>query len=605
MRCSQCGHPDNPDDANFCENCGAEVGVSADRPVVAEPPAVENGAVAGAESANAMGAGSGVETAGLSGWTCACGQVNDTGEEYCGRCGEARPAAALALTHGDRFGGFEILGRLGPQAFTVRGISDDAANVGVPTGVLQFGDEQQLKALSDTIAALDPATLTQRLGYLPVPQVLAGGNGPGQGSYLVLSRPEGEWAPADSVPALTVDVAAALLAALLTMVDRATAIGRLLLLAPAQLLLQGSQLFLSQPVAPRLPLVQPLLADPALLPPELLQGSFGSDPPPAIDAWEAGAYSAAATVQTMTANGLGLPRLWHQLLERLLAADPTSRPHSLNEVLATLATATAAVAVTAHRTAWLTDIGHHHAVNQDAGGVWSWQRDGSSPVTLAVVADGVSAGKHSEEASALTVDLLRQRLDGACSGTSFDLDQAESLLLQAGVEAHRQISALPFQNYDEASATTLVAVCLIGGDAVGIWCGDSRAYGVTAASCVALSRDHSWVNLMVESGRMTIEQARADRRAHVIARWLGISEPPVGDPGFDRFRCRLAPGDRLLLCSDGLYMYFEPPQAEESQMAHIIAKHGDDLEGAAGELVQTALDRGGFDNITAVLVAAE
>ena len=64
----------------------------------------------------------------------------------------------------------------------------------------------------------------------------------------------------------------------------------------------------------------------------------------------------------------------------------------------------------------------------------------------------------------------------------------------------------------------------------------------------------------------------------------------------------MAPGEWLLLCSDGLHMYFDRSQGGEAELAEIIYRHGEDATGAVEDLVATALDRGGYDNITAVLM---
>jgi protein phosphatase len=498
------------------------------------------------------------------------------------------------LAPGDIFAGFVVVTWLDAQTCTVRRPGEAAASA-----ILRFGEPLMLATLTATINALDADALLARAGHPLIPTILESGADAARGPYLVLSQPAGNWTPLGQASGLTAPAAAGLLLDLLLAAEHAAAAGHLLLLSPSQVAFDGEHAFIAQPTAPVLPLSAGLLADPAFLPPEVRAGERE------VDGWAAGAFAAAAVVHATTGSALGYPREWHAVMAQLLSKAPEQRPRDVEAVRRALAPGAVRRFVSMHRTAFQTDIGRHHPINQDAGGVWSWQRWDGTPVTLAVVADGVSAGKHSEQASALTVELMRDAIAAHWRDRDFDADRADQLLLEAGYRAHQQVSAMPYDSFDEANATTLVAACAIGDVVTGIWCGDSRAYGVTPDGCVPLTRDHSWVNLVVDSGRMTLEQARLDPRAHVIARWLGASEPATANPGFDTFRRELAPGDRLLVCSDGLYMYFEPPAESDGHMERVIYGHGDDIAGAVGELVQTALDRGGFDNITAVLVAIE
>lgn len=616
MACPGCGYGDNPADANFCENCGAEFqraapaaaavtvesadsapagAVDTDPPAAASAPLPGDGQPQVASPTVSLG-----ETQPLLGWTCFCGQENPVAEEYCEGCGEARPVASAALGPGSVLAGFRVIEQLDADSYRVAPEATAEPGAVAETALLHFGEAGAIGQLAATLDDLDPAALAAAAGSPLVPAILARGADAAHGSYLVLQQPAGEWAVFVEADGLSAAVAADLLTQALRIVQAAVAAKRLLVLSPAQALFDGKRLFLPQPVAPALPLSGALLADPAFLAPEIRAGERSPD------GWAAGAFAVGALVQSAVGNALGFPREWHTLMTRLRDPDPTRRPASLDEVQAELARAGTRRFVSAHRSAYQTDIGHHHPVNQDAGGVWSWQRWDGTPVTLAVVADGVSAGKYSERASALTVELMHTAIEQHFRDREFTPDIADRLLLEAGVQAHQQVSAMPYDSYDEANATTLVAACLIGGMVTGIWCGDSRAYGVTPEGCTQLTQDHSWVSLMVQSGRMTREQARLDPRAHVIARWLGASDPPRANPGFDRFRRELAPGDRLLVCSDGLYMYFEPPaEGNPRRMAEIITCQGADTEGAVAELVQTALDRGGFDNITAALVAIQ
>lgn len=609
MACPRCGFGENPAEARFCENCGGGLGVgggptaaepASDLPPI-EPSAADPVAPTSAAAADDTGDPFDAPTRELpstvaSGWICACGQPNPEGEQYCEGCGDARPVAAPSLGAGTVVAGFRITSAVSSKRYVV---VPDGATGETPSSLLQLGDAEELAELAAVLGPLNAADLTERLGYTPAPAVVAVGSDPTYGDYLVLSSQARDRQPLAQMRDLPPTYAFALLRQLTAVADAEAQSGRVLLLAPPQVQLDGERLFLEQPVAPRLPLAGPLLADPAFLPPELRDRARDAVP------WPAGVYAAAATVRAATGNALGYPRAWHELMVHLLAEDPACRPASLEDFCAALRAAETPVAVSSHATGFGTDIGHHHPVNQDAGGAWSWTPLDGAPLTLAVVADGVSAGEHSEQAAALTVELMHRAIEAHHADAGLNADALYTYLHEAGLEAQRRVADMPFSSYERANASTLVAVCLLGGHAVGMWCGDSRAYGVTPAGCRQLTRDHSWVNLVVDSGRMSLEQAKRDPRAHVIARWLGVADPPRTDPGFERFDVDLAPDDRLLVCSDGLYMYFDQPYAEEREIASVAFEHAADAQAAVDELIKRALDRGGFDNITAVLVAVE
>jgi serine/threonine protein phosphatase PrpC len=638
MACPACAYGDNLPGANFCENCGAPLTAQATDAVPdtsaaaveaiqsSEPPAPS--LPISAENAETVQLDLPAQDVSAD-WTCACGQINPASEDFCTDCGEARPPAVKPLAVGDLFAGYEIVAQSGPQTLSVRAIASDTPSA---AATLLFGSPEQLDERRAVLQTLATGTIDEAashhesqeggaevsrdaesgdanaaagagiaIGTEPqlAPRVLDSGSDPARGAYLMLDQPEGDWRSASQETRLDRSAAPAILRSLLLLAERAAAADRLILLSPAAILLQDDRLFMPLPVAPSLPLSEPLLADPAFVAPELRTGDRTAD------AWQANAFAAGATARALAGNALGYPHGWHSLIAALIAKEAESRPESAPAALRLLAGGADLPGALAHHTAFRTDIGHHHPVNQDAGGVWSWQREDGTPVTLAVVADGVSAGAHSEDAAALTVELFRSEFEPHRHDDDLTVERAEALLSEAGMQAQQQVCALPMKSPEDASATTLVAVCLLGGTAVGIWCGDSRIYGVTPEGMRQLTRDHSWVNIMVESGQMTLEKAKADRRAHVIARWLGYSDPPRSDPGFDRFRCDLAPGDRLLLCSDGLYMYYDPPAGSEAELVETIMQHGDDLTGAVEAMVDTALARGGYDNITAVLVGVD
>lgn len=126
--------------------------------------------------------------------------------------------------------------------------------------------------------------------------------------------------------------------------------------------------------------------------------------------------------------------------------------------------------------------------------------------------------------------------------------------------------------------------------------GDSRAYILKNGSLHALTTDHTLVNSLVEEGKITAEEAESHPQRNVLLQALGVDQkvnPEVKDTGFE-----LAPGDRLLLCSDGLYEYFSHEELRRYGLAAIPPATW------AEQLVETAKERGGHDNITVVVAEA-
>lgn len=252
-----------------------------------------------------------------------------------------------------------------------------------------------------------------------------------------------------------------------------------------------------------------------------------------------------------------------------------------------------------HLVAFTTDIGTTHEVNQDAGGAWTWISEDGTPVSLLVVADGVSAGSRSEEASRLAVRVLEERIEPLTAGT-VDLEALVAALVSATREANQAIAERPHDSLARADATTIVALVCIGDECGGVWCGDSRAYHIRAGKAEILTRDHSWSEEVTSSGVMTREQASRDPRARMITRWLG--PPAQDDPGIETFRFKLQPGESVVLASDGLFTYFTDEHGREDELARVIERAGDP-RAAADQSVATALRRGGHDNISIAILA--
>lgn len=517
------------------------------------------------------------------GWICAaCGALNAAAEDFCDVCGSERDDAGSVPQPGEIVAGWRVRERLDVARFAAE--REDGAE----HGVLLCGAPAEIEAVAGALTLL----ASDRPALL-LPRIAARQSDARYGERLVLVLPPGTWRPLSEMAPLSPERFAAVLRIVLDAAATLARRSKVLRFTPADIVLADG-------VAERVLLVAPRGE------PFPSAGAFAAaaplSPKRAADPYGTAAYLAATTLLTAAGPHLGRPTALRQALALITKEESMLTTDDHERLLALLAAAGAPEAVGGHRAAWLSDIGHHHPVNQDAGGAWTWRRADGTPVTLAVVCDGVSASERSDEAAQIAVEALHEAIEAACGAEDFTPERAARLLADAAEQAHRRISAIPVSRDENASATTLVAACAVGGEVVGIWCGDSRAYGLSGGAATALTRDHSWVNLMVASGRMTREQAQRDPRGHVIVRWLGAGPAGGREAGIEPFRCTLAPGERLLLCSDGLYMYFEPPAGEPEEMARIVEAHGGDVEGAVAALVREALARGGYDNITAALI---
>jgi serine/threonine protein phosphatase PrpC len=240
--------------------------------------------------------------------------------------------------------------------------------------------------------------------------------------------------------------------------------------------------------------------------------------------------------------------------------------------------------------AGITDRGLRHHRNEDAMAL-AVADLADGPAAVAVVSDGISTSDRPDEASLAAAQAVVDVLLSAVR-TGQDLPEACRAATLAAADA---VQALAGQSADQPSATLIAAV--VTGDAVTIcWVGDSRAYWLADPGAQRLTRDDSLAEEMVTAGLLSESEAMASSHAHVVTRWLG-GDSAEATPHVTRFE---PPGPGvLLLCSDGLWNY-RPGAAELAALA--LPGALTEPLAAAAALVKVALDAGGMDNITAVLV---
>jgi serine/threonine protein phosphatase PrpC len=248
--------------------------------------------------------------------------------------------------------------------------------------------------------------------------------------------------------------------------------------------------------------------------------------------------------------------------------------------------------------AGVSDRGLRHHRNEDAMALASEQTpDGL--VVVAVVCDGVSSSARPDEASHAAAQAALPILVEAVQ-TGGDLAEAS----RAAVVAARQSVAALGEPENERSASTFLSVVAAHDDVTLCWLGDSRAYWLapTEPGSTQLTRDDSVAGGMVEAGLATEEVAMALPHAHVLTRWLGAEAADLnGDPGRAPHVEQYTPPElgALLICSDGLWNYL-PDAAELARLA--MPRALTDPLGAANDMVRFAVEAGGADNITAVLI---
>lgn len=232
------------------------------------------------------------------------------------------------------------------------------------------------------------------------------------------------------------------------------------------------------------------------------------------------------------------------------------------------------------KVAWRSDIGRKRASNQDACLVL----DGAYP--LYAVADGMGGHLGGDIASAMAVQGLRACLEGQLPGE-------ERIRL-----CYDQISGDIYRKQMEDAGLSGMGTTLTmlweAPDMVYLGhVGDSRAYLLRDGELRQVTSDHSLVSELLRTGAIDTQSARDYPYRNVITRAVGTDRLVESDTHI----LEKLQGDRWLLCSDGLSEYF-------TQEELMRALQGDDMEAVADRLVQTALQAGGRDNITLILLEA-
>ena len=246
----------------------------------------------------------------------------------------------------------------------------------------------------------------------------------------------------------------------------------------------------------------------------------------------------------------------------------------------------------------ISDVGRKRSANED-----SYCAD--SELNLFVVADGMGGHAAGEVASKVAVESIQDFIKNTSNDKDitwpyeFDetLSMAGNRLKSAIQTAHAKVLEVTSQKKEfQGMATTVVSILVEDGKAQVAHVGDSRAYMVRAGKLIQLTSDHSWVNEQLRTGAITSQQARNHPYRNIVTRALGGPNPVDVDVTEEPMQ----EGDVILLCSDGLNTMIT-----DEQILEIISRSPENLEQACQELINTANQNGGEDNVTAILVRYE
>jgi protein phosphatase len=238
----------------------------------------------------------------------------------------------------------------------------------------------------------------------------------------------------------------------------------------------------------------------------------------------------------------------------------------------------------------LTDVGRQRSNNEDSYLYWEPESDADfrRKGRLAIVADGMGGYEGGQEASRLAVETVRSIYDN-----SFGADPQDTLIA-AFESAHENIQRYALEHPQfYGMGTTCTAFAIVDRQLSFAHVGDSRLYLIRGSSISRLTRDHSYVGRLVETGIVRSEDAESHPQRHILTAALGSGRDVA--PHIPEQPVALEDGDILILCTDGLWGVVGDPELAS------IAQTNSPAE-ACYKLVSLALQRGGPDNITVLVL---
>jgi len=270
-------------------------------------------------------------------------------------------------------------------------------------------------------------------------------------------------------------------------------------------------------------------------------------------------------------GGFTTPMEFGRAIEKILdAPGATSRAHPTN-------------------VAAMSDVGLLRVLNEDN---WGWTQL-SSDTQLFVAADGMGGHEAGEVASKMAVEVICREAMARLSQVHTESPETLENILDEAFQAANNSIKDHSETLGNDMGTTLTAAAVYRGElALVANVGDSRAYLMREQVLHQITRDHSLVARMVEQNRLSPEEARNHPHSNILLRTVGTER----NVDIDIFTVELEKGDRLLLCTDGLWGEIEDQDIEA------ILNHYADPRVVCREMTRAALHGGGKDNVTTVLV---
>ncbi len=241
-------------------------------------------------------------------------------------------------------------------------------------------------------------------------------------------------------------------------------------------------------------------------------------------------------------------------------------------------------------TANRSNVGCVRQINEDE----CWVGSINDYVYGAIVADGMGGHQAGDVASKMAVAAFCEAAKSGIPGQTCSRAESKMVMRQSIAEANSSVFARAAQEERFHHMGTTIVAAFVHDAIITIGhVGDSRAYKIANGKMEQLTPDHTLVNELVKSGQLTEQEAAEHPRRNVLTRAVGTDERV----DIDVQSIDIAAGDIYLLCSDGL-----TNMVSDQQILNAIMNEELDLDGKADKLIQLALNGGGDDNVTVVLL---
>ncbi len=235
-----------------------------------------------------------------------------------------------------------------------------------------------------------------------------------------------------------------------------------------------------------------------------------------------------------------------------------------------------------------TDIGKVREINQD----YYYTSDENSVPKLCILADGMGGYKGGEIASKLAVESAKKYIENNFSNNFSEKEEILKLIGNAVEYANMVVYEKSKEIKELEGMGTTLEVCLIYNNKAYIGhVGDSRIYRIRKDVIRKLTKDHSYVQQLVEDKKITREEAKVHPKKNMLTRALGCTpyvEPDLRARNFEK-------GDIFIMCSDGL-----TNMVDEKRIYELIKQ---DISKATNNLINEANSAGGYDNITVIIIS--